>query len=284
VRAHELCADGETRSARHGRQPAAPPRACALVLRRGGGGAVGRLAGAGPQERALEAIEAAHKHHCARVRLAAQSGIHERESARDAGRGTHRTTESIGPLSSVPPATYTHAPLRPRGRAGAQSAHASSIRPRALSTPAMASAPPTPPASACHHETCPVSTEGWTRRVQFVREGGGTAECRRRCRAERVAADSASTRSTATRSGVCAARSSRAWFSHASAAPAASSSLRTSRKSLDSSSCARRRRVRRARACAGAARARARAACGGHRPASAQGTLRPRRRAALQVR
>ena len=23
------------------------------------------------------------------------------------------------------------------------------------------------------HETCPVSTEGWTRRVHFVREGGG---------------------------------------------------------------------------------------------------------------
>jgi hypothetical protein len=28
-------------------------------------------------------------------------------------------------------------------------------------------------ALACRDETCPISTEGWTRRVHFVREGGG---------------------------------------------------------------------------------------------------------------
>jgi len=45
---------------------------------------------------------------------------------------------------------------------------------------APASEPPraSPPLRAsAHRRTCPVSTEGWTRRVHFVREGGGGGGC-----------------------------------------------------------------------------------------------------------
>ena len=46
----------------------------------------------------------------------------------------------------------------------------SAARPSALHA---AASPAARAARTCRDETCPVSTERWTRRVHFVREGGG---------------------------------------------------------------------------------------------------------------
>jgi len=62
---------------------------------------------------------------------------------------------------------------RPRPR-GSPRREARRTRRRAPRARPRRATPPRPPRRTCQRdETCPVSTEGWTRRVHFVREGGG---------------------------------------------------------------------------------------------------------------
>jgi len=60
----------------------------------------------------------------------------------------------------VPRIVQRHLPHLPRNRSGAASERSATVGARADQ-------------ERIHIETCPVSTEGWTRRVHFVREGGG---------------------------------------------------------------------------------------------------------------
>ena len=86
------------------------------------------------------------------------------------------TPACLTPHRASPPlsASLRLAPLRPKKEDGNKEAHAAPVKRICC-----------PLSSICHTERRPISTEGWTRRVHFVREGGGTLRVGRRDRGER---------------------------------------------------------------------------------------------------